>query len=159
MKKTSIYSILLILCGLLSLAGETKAEPGFEKVRGAGHTTAISQTAFQGAAELQVGGETLTANVTTVLLGPPTVTADGTLHAATSHTFSFTDGSSFVTLDRAVLSPTDEPGVYRLNTRATILDGTGIYADASGALNIHGTINLLTGVVDWRFDGRVGGER
>ena len=158
MKKLSIYSVLMILCGLLSFAGETKAEPGFEKVRGTGHTTAINQNTFQGTAEVRINGETVTANVTTVLLGAPTVTEDGTLHAATSHTFVFADGSSFVTLDSAVLSPMDVPGVYRLNTRAAILDGTGIYAGANGSLNIHGTINLSSGVVDWRFDGRVGGE-
>lgn len=158
MKKLSIYSILMILCGLVSFVGETKAEPGFEKVRGTGHTTAISQSAFQGTAEVQINGDTLTANVTTVLLGPPTATADGTLHAATSHTFTFPDGSSFVTLDRAVLSPTGAPGVYRLNTRAAIVGGTGIYADAAGALNIHGTINLIAGEVDWRFEGRIGSE-
>ena len=65
--------------------------------------------------------------------------------------------AKFVTLDSAVLSPTDAPGVYRLNTRAAILDGTGIYAGANGSLNIHGTINLISGVVDWRFEGRAGG--
>jgi hypothetical protein len=157
MNKISIYSILLIFCALFAVSGETNAAPRSEKVRGTGHTTAINQNTFQGTAEVQVNGSTVTANVTTVLLGPPTLTEDGTLQAATSHTFVFPDGSSFVTLDRAVLSPTETPGVYRLNTRAAILGGTGIYADASGSLSIHGTINLISGEVDWRFEGRVGG--
>ncbi len=89
-----------------------------------------------------------------VLLGPPRVTEDGTLHATTSHTFVFADGT-FTTLDSAVLSPTDTQGVYRLNTRATISGGTENYANACGSLSIHGTIDLVSREVVWRFTGRV----
>lgn len=155
MKKLFTYSILLVLCGLVFSPVRTLAGSPCDKVSGTGNTTAVGPAAFQGTASVKIDGQVLNASVTTVLLGQPQQTEDGTLQAATSHTFAFSDGSSFTTLDSAILSPTDTPGVYRLNTRAAISGGTGAYANACGSFSIHGTINLITGVVDWRFTGRV----
>ena len=155
MKNLLTYTISLVLCGLLLFTTAAQAKPDCAKVKGTGNTAAVAQGVFQGTAAVDSNGQTQNVSVTTYLLGPPTVIEDGTLHATTSHTFGFADGSSFTTLDRAVLSPTDTPGVYRLNTKATISGGTGIYANACGSLNIHGTINLFSGEVDWRFTGRV----
>ena len=152
MKNLLTYTISLVLCGLLLFTTAAQAKTDCAKVKGTGNTAAVAQGVFQGTANF---GQNQTAMVTTFLLGAPTITEDGTLHATTSHTFDFGNGNSFTTLDRAVLSPTDTPGVYRLNTRATISGGTGIYANACGSLNIHGTINLFSGEVDWRFTGRV----
>jgi hypothetical protein len=149
------YVISLTLFGLLMLAPALKATPDCDMIKGTGHTFAIGRTTFQGTASIDNGGQTVSASVTTNLLGPPTATEDGTLHATTSHTFVFSDESSFTTIDRAVLSPTDKPGLYRLNTNATISAGIGRYENAYRGLSIHGTINLITGEVVWRFTGRI----
>ncbi len=152
MKKLFKGSLLLVVCGLILFTTFAQAKPDCANVKGTGNTTAIAQGVFQGTANF---GQNQTAMVTTFLLGAPTVTEDGTLHATTSHTFDFGNGDSITTLDRAVLSPTDTPGLYNLNTRATITGGTGNYANACSSLSIHGTINLISGQVDWRFTGRV----
>jgi hypothetical protein len=152
MKNLLTYTILLTLCGLLLFTNAAQANPDCAKVKGTGNTAAIAQGVFQGTANFD---QNRTATVTTYLLGAPTETEDGTLRATTSHTFVFADGSSFTTLDRAVLSPTDTPGLYNLNTKATVSSGLGNYANACGSLAIHGTINLVSGQVIWRFNGRI----
>jgi hypothetical protein len=155
MYKLFMSGIFLILCGSMFFTSELKANSGCDNVSGEGHTRAVNQNTFQGTAVFKINDQTVSATVTTVLLGPPRATEDGTLHAATSHTFVFPNGSSITTRDNAVLSPTETQGLYRLNTRATISGGTGIYANACGALNVHGTINLISGEVNWNFTGRV----
>ena len=154
MKRNLICKFSLILVALLSQTAFS-AGADCESVKGSGHTFATGPGVFQGTATISGNGQTVTAAVTTVLLGPPTATADGTLLAATSHTFVFPDGSTFTTIDRAVLSPTDTAGLYRLNTDAAIDGGTGAYANACGSLSVHGTINLISGEVIWRFTGRI----
>ncbi|HVE57651.1 MAG TPA: hypothetical protein VNB22_12530 [Pyrinomonadaceae bacterium] len=155
MNKIFKYAITSVLCGLLLFTGAAQANPDCSKLSGTGQTAAVAPGVFEGTAAVKINGQTQNAAVTTYLLGAPTTAEDGTLKATTSHTFVFADGSSLTTLDRAVLSPTETPGLYNLNTQATITGGTGIYANACGSLNIHGTINLITGQVDWRFTGRI----
>lgn len=152
MKKLFTNSLSSVLCGLLLFTAAIQAKPDCANVKGTGNTQAVAEGVFQGTANFS---QNQTATVTTYLLGAPTASEDGTLRANTSHTFTFANGSSFTTLDRAILSPTDLPGLYNLNTKATITDGTGSYASACGSLNIHGTINLITGDVVWRFTGRI----
>ena len=154
MKRNIICKLSIVVIALLSQTAFSLAND-CELVKGSGHTFATGPGVFQGTASVTVNGQTVNAAVTTVLLGPPTATADGTLLAATSHTFVFQDGSTFTTFDRAVLSPTDTPGLYRLNTDAAIDGGTGNYTNACGGLSVHGTINLVSGEVIWRFTGRV----
>jgi hypothetical protein len=155
MKKLFTHVISLVVCGLLLFTGALQAGPDCTKTSGTGQTAAVAQGVFEGTAAVKIDGQSQNAAVTTYLLGAPETTEDGTLKATTSHTFVFADGSSLTTLDRAVLSPTATPGLYNLNTQATITGGTGAYADACGSLNIHGTINLISGQVDWRFTGRL----
>lgn len=155
MKKITTSLTVLSLLTLLTLVAGANAGTSCDKVRGAGHTFATGPATFQGSATVKIGDEEYNAAVTTNLLGPPRVTEDGTLLAHTSHTFVFGNGSSFTTFDNAVLSPTDTPGVYNLNTRAEIIQGTGDYDGASGSLSIHGTINLFSGEVVWRFTGQL----
>ena len=155
MKKITTSLIVLSLLTLLTLVAGANARTGCDKVRGAGNTFATGPTTFQGSATVNLGDEEYIVAVTTNLLGPPRVTEDGTLLANTSHAFVFDGGSSLTTFDNAVLSPTGTQGVYNLNTRAEIIQGTGDYDVASGFLSIHGTINFLSGEVVWRFTGQL----
>ena len=155
MKKITTYLTTLILLSLATLIAGAQTRTGCDKVRGTGNTFATGPATFQGTATVNIGGQEYTATVTTNLLGPPKVTDDGTLLAHTSHTFVFSDGSTFTTFDNTVLSPTDAPGVYDLNTRAEIIQGTGGYGGVSGSLSIHGTISFVSGEVVWRFTGQI----
>jgi hypothetical protein len=132
-----------------------EAKSDCDKVSGNGRTLAVGPATFQGIASLDLDNTSVNVSVTTNLLGPPTATEDGTLLAKTSHTFVFQDGSTLTTLDHAVLSPTDTPGLYNLNTRAAITGGTGTYEDACGQLSLHGTVNFLSGEIEWSVTGRV----
>ena len=154
MKRILICKLCIVLAAILSQAAFSSGAD-CELVKGTGHTFATGPGVFQGSAVVAANGQTINAAVTTVLLGPPTATPDGTLLAVTSHNFVFPDGSTFTTIDRAVLSPTDTPGLYRLNTDAAIDGGTGTYAKACGSLSVHGSINLISGEVIWRFSGRI----
>jgi len=88
---------------------------------------------------------------------------DGTLHAATSHTFDFGGGNSFTTLDKAKLEPTDTPGVFRIISNLEIVSGTGIFAGAHGRFAGRGGEIVLPsdapacagGEANWEFHGAV----
>ena len=155
MFKLTTYIVFLALFGLMVFTSGAEAKSDCDKVSGTGHTFAVGPTTFQGIASLNINSTNIVVTVTTNLLGPPTATEDGTLLATTSHTFVFQDGSSLTTLDHAVLSPTNTPGLYNLNTRAAITGGTGSYESACGQLSIHGTINLISGEVQWSVTGRI----
>lgn len=148
-------TFFLVLFAVMVFASGAQAKSDCDKVSGTGHTFAIGPATFQGIASLDLNNNNIIVTVTTNLLGPPTATEDGTLLATTSHTFVFQDGSSLTTLDHAVLSPTDTPGLYNLNTRAAVTGGTGTYEDACGQLSIHGTINLISGEIQWSVTGRI----
>ncbi len=155
MFKSITGTAFLALFGLMVVTAGAEAKSDCDKVSGTGQTFAVGPATFQGIASLDLNNTNVIVTVTTNLLGPPTATEDGTLLATTSHTFVFQDGSSLTTLDHAVLSPTDTPGLYNLNTRAAITGGTGTYENACGQLSIHGTINLLSGEVLWSVTGRI----
>ena len=155
MFKLTNGTLFLTLFALMIFTSGAEAKSDCDKVSGTGHTLAVGPATFQGVANLTLNNTDVIVTVTTNLLGPPTATEDGTLLATTSHTFVFQDGSSLTTLDQAVLSPTSTPGLYNLNVRASITGGTGTYQDACGQLSIHGTINFLSGEVEWSVTGRI----
>ena len=155
MFKSTYCTLFLALFGLMAFTCGAEAKSDCDKVSGTGHTLAVGPATFQGIANLNLNNTDVIVTVTTNLLGLPTATEDGTLLATTSHTFVFQDGGSLTTLDHAVLSPTSTPGLYNLNVRASITGGTGTYQDACGQLSIHGTINFLSGEVQWSVTGRI----
>ena len=59
------------------------------------------------------------------------------------HTYTANGGDTFSTSDDIVLSPTDPP-VYGVNNRASVTGGTGIYEDAFGRIEDHGSFNFQT---------------
>jgi hypothetical protein len=156
MNKSISKFAVWILAITLALSSAAGARTDCETVKGSGHTFATGPFTFQGTAVFTIAGETSNVSVTTNLLGPPGATDDGTLHARTSHVFVFADGSSIVTLDNAVLSPTETPGLYNLSSRLEIIGGTGVYENACGSFTGGGgSINLIAGEAIWRFTGRI----
>ena len=55
-----------------------------------------------------------------------------------------------------MLSPF-EPPFYRANGHYDFGNGTGVYAGVSGGIRIHGDVNLGTGEVLLRYNGRICG--
>ena len=84
-----------------------------------------------------------------------TPSGNGALHVLLRHRYAV-QGGDVLTSDVGVLAPIDPP-LYRFNNRLTVVGGTGIYADATGTIHGHGTVNLATGAIDLRYHGRVCG--
>ena len=70
------------------------------------------------------------------------------------HTYTATGGDTFTTSDDIVLSPTDPP-VYGVNNQAEVTGGTGIYQDAFGRIQDHGSFNFQTGEVSVDYHGQI----
>lgn len=117
------------------------------------------------AATLQPGG-TATGTISGDINGPVsaaihTVDAsgggNGALHVRMEH--HYTNASPFGTIgteDDAVLAPLDKSaGLYRMNNRLTIVEGGGIYANATGQFHTHGTVDFTTGAIQLSLNGRV----
>ena len=80
---------------------------------------------------------------------------DGSLHLVAHRTIVNALGT-ISTSDGGVLSPF-EPPLYRANGHYDFVSGTGIYAGVSGGIRIHGDVNLGTGEVLLRYNGRICG--
>ena len=84
-----------------------------------------------------------------------TPSGNGALHVLLRHRYAV-QGGDVLTSDIGVLAPIDPP-LYRFNNRLTVVGGTGVYANATGTIHGHGTVNLATGAIDLRYNGRVCG--
>jgi hypothetical protein len=150
----------LVLLAIVVFAPGTGAKSDCTKVRAEAQGQAISPNMFR----VSVTGD-LTATSTATLL-EQRVTEDGTIQATTSHVFEIdgngdgicgADEDCFTTLDRAILSPTDSLGLFRLNSHLAIVSGEGVYANACGKLVVHGFINfgVAPPTLEWRLTGRI----
>jgi hypothetical protein len=70
------------------------------------------------------------------------------------HTYTMNGGDTFTTSDNIVLSPIDPPA-FGVNNRAIVTGGTGIYQDAFGRVEDHGTFNFQTGAVSVDYHGQI----
>lgn len=78
---------------------------------------------------------------------------DGSLHLKAHRTITNSLGT-INTSDHGVLSP-ESPLLYRANGEYEFVSGTGAYANVSGWIRIHGDVNLATGQVLVRYEGRI----
>jgi uncharacterized protein DUF4242 len=119
------------------------------------HVTATLQPG--GTAIGSISGDITGAVTATIGLSTPSGDGNGTLHVLMEH--HYTNASPFGRLDtsdHAVLAPSDKSeGVYLMNNRLTIVGGDGIFADATGELATHGTVNFGTGAIDLALKGRL----
>ena len=79
---------------------------------------------------------------------------DGALVFDLTHTYMTDSGDTFTASDHVVAGPINPP-IYRINNRASITGGTGLYEDAFGFTRDHGTLDLGTGVVSVDYEGRI----
>ena len=161
-RRTRIGSVVTIavLSAILVGSGAAFGRAHCQRVYGDGLTFQDTPFGpFVGTAELNLGD----AEAVVALLGPPDEKPDGTLHVVTSHAFDLGDSGGLVTIDKAILAPTETPGLYNLNTRAKICAtpdcaGETVNGPAPcGRLSVHGTINFGTfpAEADWRVNGKV----
>jgi hypothetical protein len=82
----------------------------------------------------------------------------GAQHITLVHTFTAPEGT-FTTRDRAVCAPAGgDPNVCRVNDVLSVVSGTGVFANAGGALRNHGVIDLNTMTLTISVRGRVCGD-
>ena len=82
---------------------------------------------------------------------------EGALKLQLTHTYTPYAGGEFTTADNVVLSPTD-PTLYRVNNRAIVTGGSGVYQHAFGFIEDHGTFTFLsavTGVLSVDYHGQI----
>jgi hypothetical protein len=95
-------------------------------------------------------------------LQPASANGNGALHATLVHTFVSTDPNrvgSFTTSDQAVCAPAGKNGaVCRVNDVLTIVDGDGIFENATGSLRNHGIIDLANMALSYSIRGRMCGD-
>lgn len=141
-----ILSALLVL----GLSSSALADDACRSLVATGETF-FNGVGFEGLAWTNLGdlsvGDFGERTVSVALLGQKQ-TGNGLL-AATSHTFSGPEGS-FTTRDNARLAELS-PGLYRLDTQATIVDG------AWGHLTIDGMVDFRQGWARWFAHGEVCG--
>src|SRR5207247_2648232 len=82
---------------------------------------------------------------------------NGALHVLMEHHYTNTSPFGRIdTCDHAVLAPMDKAdGVYRMNNRLTVVGGDGSYANASGEIETHGTVDFGSGAITLSLHGRV----
>ncbi|NIP23967.1 MAG: hypothetical protein GWN67_01510 [Phycisphaerae bacterium] len=149
-KIKKVSSIVLSL-SILTFMSVAIAETGRQNVSGSGATQVNPMNGlFEGSATLTIGGgEPVTAKLTAMLLGDPVPSDEGVLHANVSHTFDFGNGNTFTTNDKAILDPIDGSGLYTMNEKLIIAEGTGDFESTIGDLTIHGQIYLGPMALPW----------
>jgi hypothetical protein len=100
---------------------------------------------------LFIDGNSVDATSLATLLSS-SVAGDGATLATSSHVFTV-GTSTFTTLDRAILTPTNTPSVLRLNSHLDVSGGTGDLANADGTFAAHGFIDFSDGSVVWEIRG------
>ncbi len=167
MYRFAYLMLSFVLLGLVIFTPETQAESDCDPVSGEAQGQATGPATFVTTVNLVVGGQPLTAMCTATLLEQRQA-GDGAILVTTSHVFEVTGSSDgdgqcaagencFTTLDRAILSPTDTLGLFRLNSHLEIISGNGAYADACGRLVSHGFVNFGVPIptVEWRTKGKI----
>ncbi len=80
---------------------------------------------------------------------------DGSVHPTGMLTFDLGPMGTLTVQDNAVLTPTENPYVYRMNSRLDNLSGTGMFTGVIGKFSDHGEFALATATVFAQADGRI----
>lgn len=142
MKKLPV--IWAVIYFFLVLAGQCWAGDCLHVVSEATGTSDSPLGQYSGTATVTIDGQSIVAEVTATPTAASGPTEDGTLHLETVTQFYFAVLDSWLdTIETIVLSPTDEAGVYRVNSRMIITGGTGQFSESFGKLLPHGYITFI----------------
>jgi len=124
-----------------------------DNTTGSGATAAINEYQFAGTATLVIHGQEKSADLLVTLLEPPLVDANGVQYVTATHEFTFADGSSFITADQEVATPTETPGLHILTGTMDITSHTSIHEGVTGRLSVvNGTIDFAAQPPVAQFD-------
>jgi hypothetical protein len=79
---------------------------------------------------------------------------EGAFKLQLAHTYTTNSGDTFTTSDSIVLSPINPP-IYRVDNRAHITGGTGVFQDAVGLILDAGIFDFQTGRLSVDFHGQI----
>ena len=144
-----VLSVLVII----SIAGRYKtARAEADNTTGAGTTAAINDFQFAGIATLIIHGQEKQADLLVTVLEPPVVDANGVQYVKATHEFTFADGSTIVTSDQEIATPTETEGLYSITAMMDITSGMGIYEGVTGQLQANGTIDFAAQLPAAQFE-------
>jgi hypothetical protein len=115
---------------------------------------------YSGEKTVSIGNQSFEHVPTTLIIGTPKPGDDGTLHAVDIVIVAFGDLGTLILTEHAVVSPTDTPYVYRVNSRFDIcvseeLKCTGYFEHAFGRLSFHGSVDFSTASVTGSDKGKI----
>jgi hypothetical protein len=115
---------------------------------------------YFGEKNASIGNQSFEHVPTTLIIGTPKLGDDGTLHAVDTVVVDFGDLGTLILTEHAVVSPTDTPYVYRVNSRFDICvsEGhkcTGYFENAFGRLSFHGYVDFSTASVSGSDKGSI----
>ena len=144
MRSSTSHTIRFVLSVLMIsfIVGSQEGARAADNTTGTGATTAINDFQFAGAATMTIHGQEKTADVLVTVLEPPVVDANGVQHVKATHEFTFADGSSFITSDLEIATPTETEGLYTIIATMDITSGTGMYEGVAGRLQANGKIDF-----------------
>jgi hypothetical protein len=122
-----------------------------QPIRGEAQTFATGPTTFAGTITGTLGGDPFSSSVSTIVISAPQPAGGSSvLFATTSHTIALPTGT-VTTSDSARLIPTGQPGLYRIVSKVTVVEG------GSGQMVFNGTVDLVGGSTHFQVHGAVCG--
>jgi hypothetical protein len=126
-----------------------------EDTTGSGATAAINDHQFAGTATLTIHGHQKQADLLVTAVEPPVVDSNGVQYLKATHEFTFADGSSFITSDEEIATPTEIEGLYTITAIMDITSGTGMYEGVTGRLEAIGTVDFTNPAAQFEIFGAV----
>jgi hypothetical protein len=139
--RTSRALVLLTMLALISSASLAQAQNSCQNISGHIQGQIIGLNSACGGALTEIGS----------FSGNP----GGTFVACITNMQQRGDGALVFTVTDHVIAGPIAPPLYRINNRANITGGTGLYEDAFGFIRDHGTVDLQAGVVTVDYEGRL----
>jgi len=147
MERRDKFVLVALTCAAILLTGSAllEAKPARDPVSGEASVSGKVPT-MTGTGTMVIRGQEAKIRITTMLLGPPRVSDDGTEHAKTTHKIEILDedgdvARTIITEDAAVsepigVSPDDGFMEYKLNANMKVVEG------GTGRLHAHGILRM-----------------
>lgn len=152
-------SFLAVVSVMMLFAGQSWANPKCHDVVAETTTTAVDPMFFfgkyVGTSLISIDGQAPIQAAVSFFPLEVKVGEDGTVHPTDSMTFDLGPLGTLTVQDNAVLSPTEIPNIYTMNSRLDNFAGTGMLAGAMGKLSGHGQFSFATLTVTAKANGRI----
>ena len=154
-----ITTMLFAVCIVLVFASQSLADSNCHDVNLNVTTSAVDPMlpfgGYAGTAQFSIDGQAPLQAAVTLSMVSVKIGEDGTILPTNSMTFDFGSLGTLSAQDDSVLTPTEEPYIYRINARLLILSGTGTFTGAIGKLSDHGETSFATTIALVEGKGRI----